>query len=70
MLLNMYNNKYFTIYLFTHIYNLFPCRYFPKFKKKSLHPQQINNLKPFDRIRAIIRMHPLVTDTQRNTLDW
>ena len=36
MLLNMYNNKYFTIYLFTHIYNLFPAKYFQKglFKKQ------------------------------------
>ncbi len=25
---------------------------------------------PIDRIRAIIRIHPVITDTQTNTLDW
>ncbi len=25
---------------------------------------------PIDRIRAIIRICPLITDTQTNTLDW
>ncbi len=28
------------------------------------------NEKPIDCIHAIIRIHPLITDTQTNTLDW
>ncbi len=35
-----------------------------------LHFSPVWNQKPIDRIRAIIRMRPLITDTQPNTLDW